>query len=152
MAIDVTATIEVARPRAEVAAFLEDPANDLRWIRALTSSERLGAGPTGTGLRVRRVAKVMGRSMPYTTEIVGYEPARALEMETVDGPFPMHVTYRFADTAAGTSVSVRNRGGKGLMFAVFGPFTGWMVNSRVKGDLRALKRALEAEAHGESRS
>src|SRR6185369_4255543 len=135
MGIDVTATVEIARPRAEVAAFVEDPANDLRWIRALTSAECVGDVPAGEGLRVRRVAKMMGRSMPYTTEVMEYAPGERLEMETVAGPFPMRVTYRFEDSGAGTRVSVRNQGGKGLMFALFGWAIGWIVNSRVKGDL-----------------
>jgi hypothetical protein len=40
-------------------------------------------------------------------------------------------------------VRVRNEGGKGLMFTVFRPLIGWMVNSRVKGDLQQMKRVLE---------
>ena len=64
-------------------------------------------------------------------------------MDTVSGPFPMHVTYTLTDTADGTRVSVRNQGGSGWMFALFSPLIGRMVNSRVKGDLVALKAALE---------
>ncbi len=135
MPIDVTATIDISRPRPEVAAFLEDPANDLRWIRALSSSEKLTDGPVGKGTRVRRVAKMMGRPIDYTTEITAYDPGAVLAMDTVSGPFPMHVTYTLTDTADGTRVSVRNQGGSGWMFALFSPLIGRMVNSRVKGDL-----------------
>jgi hypothetical protein len=143
MAIDVTATVTIARAVDDVAAWVMDPAHDLEWIRALTDSQRVGDAPIGPGLRVSRTAKMMGRPMTYVTEVAEFEPRRMV-MRTVEGPFPMVVTYSFQDAGEGqTRVSVRNQGGKGVMFAAFGPVIGWMVNSRVKGDLKAMKRVLE---------
>src|SRR5688500_17320998 len=104
MPIDVTARVKIGRPVAEGARRVMEPAKDLAWIRALTSSEKLNDGPVGRGMRVRRVAKMMGRSMPYTTEVVEFEPLRMV-MKTVEGPFPMVVTYAFAAEDGGTSVA-----------------------------------------------
>lgn len=144
MGIDVIARTTVARPAGEVAVWVMDPANDLRWIRALSASEKLTEGPPATGMRVRRTAKMLGRPMRYTTEVVELEPRR-LVMRTVEGPFPMVVTYSFQDAGEGvTLVSVRNEGGAGLVFTLLQPLIGWMVNSRVKGDLALMKRVLEA--------
>jgi hypothetical protein len=98
-------------------------------------------------MRVQRVAKMMGRSMPYTTEVAEFEPLRMV-MKTVEGPFPMVVTYAFAAEDGGTSVAVRNQGGEGLLFKLFGRPIGWMVNSRVKGDLKQMKRVLEQRPRG----
>jgi hypothetical protein len=145
MAIDVTATIQIHRPVDDVASYVIDSANDLSWIRALTSSDLLTGYPIGQGTRVRRVAKMMRRSMPYTTEIVEFAP-RELVMHTVDGPFPMIVSYRFEEAEGGTRVSVRNQGGKGLMFRLFSWLIGRMVNGRVQGDLHQLKQVLESSA------
>jgi len=145
MAIDVTATVQIERPVADVAAYVIDPANDLTWIRALTLSDLLTGYPIGQGTRVRRVARMMRRSMPYTTEIDAFAPT-ALTMRTIEGPFPMVVSYRFDDVPGATRVSVRNQGGEGFAFKLFGWAIGRMVNSRVKGDLRQLKRVLEASA------
>lgn len=143
MGIDVVATTSIARPRDEVEAYLRDPAHDLNWIRALTSSELLTGYPIGVGTRVRRVARMMGRSMPYTTEVRASERGK-LVMETVEGPFPMVVTYEFSEgPGGGTVVRVRNQGGRGPVFAIFGRLIGRMVNGRVKGDLKQLKRVLE---------
>lgn len=148
MAIDVVATATIDRPVGEVEAYLRDPANDLVWIRALTSSEVLTGYPIGEGTRVRRVARMMGRAMPYTTEIVASEPGKVV-METVEGPFPMVVTYEFREgPGGGTVVRVRNQGGRGVMFAIFGWLIGRMVNARVKGDLAQLKRVLEGGEAG----
>jgi len=113
----------------------------------LTSSEKLTDGPVGRGMRVRRVAKMIGRSMPYTTEAVEFEPQRMV-MKTVEGPFPMVVTYMFAPEGGGTAVTVRNQGGEGVLFKLFGRAIGWMVNSRVKGDLKQMKRVLEQRPRG----
>ena len=147
MPIDVTARVHVDRSIDEVAAWVMDPANDLALIRALTSSEKLTDGPAGRGMRVKRVAKMMGRSMPYTTEVVEFEPL-GMVMKTVEGPFPMVVTYAFAAEDGGTSVTVRNQGGEGPLFKLFGRQIGWMVNSRVKGDLKQMKRVLESNPRG----
>jgi len=147
MPIDVTARIHIERPVGEVATWVMDPANDLAWIRALTSSEKLTDGPVGRAMRVGRVAKMMGRSMPYTTEVVEFEPLR-MAMKTVAGPFPMVVTYTFAPEDGGTAVTVRNRGGEGVLFKLFGRAIGRIVNSRVTGDLRQMKRVLEQSPHG----
>lgn len=143
MAIDVTASVTIDRPLDDVRAYLVDPAHDLAWIRALTSSDLLTGYPVGEGTRVRRVAKMIGRSMPYTTEVVTAS-GDEFRMRTVEGPFPMVVTYRFEEAAAGTKVSVRNQGGEGVMFKLFGWLIGRIVNSRVQGDLEQLKRVLEA--------
>ena len=143
MPIDVTASIDIARPRPEVAAYVEDPGNDLKWIRALTSAKRLTTAEFGNGTRVERKAKMMGRTMTYTTEVIGYEPGRLVVMETVSGPVPMHVTYLIEDADAGARMTIRNQGGKGIVFSMFGALIGRMVNGRVQGDLKALKAELE---------
>lgn len=145
MPIDVTAETTINRPRDQVAAFMEDYTNDLRWIRALTSVEAVTGGPLTTGTKVRRVAKMMGRSMAYVTEVVAYEPQRKVEMVTSESPFPMHVTYSLDDAANGaTRVRIRNQGGPGWMFGVIGKLMGRMVNRNVQGDLDQLKWVLES--------
>lgn len=145
MAIDVTSTILIDRPRADVAAFIENPGNDTGWIRALSSAEPLTPPPYTTGTRVRRVAKMAGRTIDYTTEITAHEPGARTEMDTIQG-LPMHVTYTLEDDGPnGTRVSVRNQGGSGFLFAVAGPLIGRMVRSRVDGDLRELKAILEGQ-------
>ncbi|MGD9935765.1 MAG: SRPBCC family protein [Dehalococcoidia bacterium] len=146
VSIDVTAEVVISQPRDAVAAWVCDPANDLRWIRALSHAEKQGDGAFGIGTRVERTAKMMGRPMTYTTEVVAFKPASHLGMKTVSGPFPMVVDYHFDDAGDGhTRVRVRNRGGKGPLFALFGPLIGRMVNGRVQGDLEQMKRVLESE-------
>ena len=51
MAIDVAAEIKIERPRAEVTAFVTDPANDQTWLKAFTSVEALTDPPTARWAR-----------------------------------------------------------------------------------------------------
>ena len=143
MPIDVTAETTINRPRAAVAAFMEDYTNDLRWIRALTSVEAVTAGPLAAGTKVRRVAKMMGRSMAYVTEVVAHEPGHRVEMVTSESPFLMHVTYTLDDAGGGTRVRIRNQGGPRWMFGPLAALIARMVNRNVDGDLDQLKRELE---------
>lgn len=141
--IDVTATVLIRRPLEAVSAYMTDPANDTAWIRALTAARQLTPPPPAKGMRVERAAKFMGRSMTYTTEVIEWSPAERVQMQTMDGPYPMAVTYSFAGEDGGTRVSIRNHGGSGVMFKLAGPLIGRMVNGRVKGDLAQLKEILE---------
>lgn len=49
MALDVLASIEIARPPESVAAYQFDAANDPAWIGGVHRAERLTEGPTSTG-------------------------------------------------------------------------------------------------------
>ena len=145
MAIDVAAEISIERPRAEVAAFVTDPANDQTWIKAFTSVESLTDPPTAVGSRVKRVAGFMGRRIDYVMQVVELVPESKLVMQTLQGPFPMTVHYEFEDDGSGTRVRVRvrNEGGSGVIASLFSPLMGWMVNRQVKKDLALLKSVLE---------
>ena len=60
MAVDVTATASIDRPRDQVAAYLRDPANDTKWIGGLLSARLLTPGPVTVGSQVERVASFLG--------------------------------------------------------------------------------------------
>ena len=76
MPVDVTVEEEIARPRETVAAFATDPANDTRWIKALSHARKLTDGPVAPGTRVERIASFLGREIVYVNEVVAFEPGR----------------------------------------------------------------------------
>ena len=65
MGVDVRPEVLVRRPRAEVAAFMFDPANDLRWTGGITSSRPAQPGPLVAGAKVERTASFLGRTFTY---------------------------------------------------------------------------------------
>jgi uncharacterized protein YndB with AHSA1/START domain len=142
MGVDVTVERVIARPREQVAAFAMDPANDRRWIGALTEVQELTPRPTGPGSRVKRVAAFLGRRMDYVNEIEQYEPGRRLFMRSVQAPFPLTVAYEFEDAPGGTLARIRTQGEGGRYYHLAGPLLNMMVRRGVSRDLRALEREL----------
>jgi hypothetical protein len=134
----------IARPPEEVAGFAMDPANDLRWIKALSGVRKLTDGPVGPGTRVERVASFLGRRIEYVNEITALEPGRRLEMRSVKAPFPMQVVYEFEPDVDGTLARIRASGDAGRFYALAGPLLGHMVKRGISRDLAALKEELEA--------
>jgi uncharacterized membrane protein len=143
MAVDVTATGTIGRPREEVAAYLRDPANDISWIGGLRSARLLTPGPVAVGSQVERVASFLGRRVEYVNEITELNGER-LAMRSVRSPFPMRVTYGHRDAGgAATEVSVRVEGDAGRFYAVLGPLLGLAVRRSIGRDLRNLRQVLE---------
>jgi uncharacterized membrane protein len=143
-AVDETVHTRILRPPEQVAAFAMDPANDQRWIGALSSVRTLTDGPFGVGSQVERVASFLGKRLTYVNEITDYQPGRRLSMRSVRAPFPMTVTYDFEpDGPAATRARIRAAGDAGGFYRLAGPLLGRMVRLGVARDLRQLKKRLE---------
>ena len=145
MAVDVETTIEIARPRAEVAAFAADPDNVHAWYKNITRVEWLTDRPLRVGTRLAFAAEFLGRRMAYTYEVAVHEPGGRLVMRTGDGPFPMETTYLWADGPAGATVmGLRNRGRPAGFSAIAAPMMAAGIRRSNRGDLQRLKAVLEA--------
>lgn len=146
MGIDVETSIEVARPRAEVAAYAADPDNVQAWYRNIKRVEWLTDPPLQVGTRLAFAAEFLGRRMAYTYEIVAHEPGERLVMRTGDGPFPMETTYLWVDGPGGSTVmALRNRGRPAGFSAIAAPMMAAAVRRANRGDLRRLKAVLESQ-------
>ena len=143
MEIDVQAELLIARPRAEVAAFMFDPANDAAWIGGVREARALTDGPLQQGSRVERVASFLGRRFSYTTEVLAYEPERMVEMRATQ-PFEIQVRYELTDQDGGTLVRIRAAGGGTGFFKLAAPLLGAMVRRNIVGDLQRLRARLTA--------
>jgi hypothetical protein len=144
MSVDVTVEQRIERERGDVAAFAMDPANDERWIGALTSVRTLTDGPVGQGTQVERVATFLGKRIEYVNEIVEYAPPERLAMRSVKAPFPMTVTYEFEPAGDGATLARIRAGGDARGFySMAGPLLSTMVKSGIKRDLKKLKQTLE---------
>jgi hypothetical protein len=141
--VQVSVETVIARPRADVAAYAMDPANDRSWIGALTGVTVLSPGPMGVGTRVERVAQFLGRRMEYVNEVVEYEPPALLAMRSVKAPFPMTVRYEFEDAGAGTRVRIRTEGDASGFYRLAGPLLSAAVRRSIASDLGRLKTRLE---------
>ena len=148
--MDVTLETVIERPRLEVARYAMDPANDPLWIGGVEEARPLSDGPIAVGSRVARVAKFMGRRIDYVLEVIEHEPTGVMVMRSIEAPFPMLVTYGFADAVGGGTVArIRIEGEPDGWMRFAGPLNSFMVKRNVRGDLKRLKGLLEA-AGGEA--
>ncbi|SFO53717.1 Polyketide cyclase / dehydrase and lipid transport [Mesorhizobium sp. NFR06] len=145
MTIDVTSRIEIARPRAVVAAFSADPDNVPRWYVNIKSVEWNTPRPAQVGSRIAFVAQFLGRRLVYTYEIVDLVQGERLVMRTAEGPFPMETSYAWRDTREGrTHMTLRNRGTPTGFSRLVAPFIAVAVRRSTDRDLLRLKNILEA--------
>ncbi len=143
MRIDITVETTIGRPREEVARFATDPANDPLWIGGIREARTITDGRLAPGSRVARVASFLGKRIEYVNEIDELLPGKRLLMHSVAGPFPMRVTYEFADADAGSVVRIRVEGDAGGFYAVARPVLRRKVRRSVESDLARLKGLLE---------
>jgi uncharacterized membrane protein len=143
VAVDVSTEVEIARPRAEVAAYASDPGNAPSWYVNIESVEWETAPPAVVGSRIAFVARFLGRRLAYTYEVKEMVPDERFVMATAEAPFPMETTYTWEDTAGGTRMTLRNRGEPAGFSALAAPFMARAVRRATRKDLARLKEILE---------
>jgi len=142
MGVDVRPSVLVRRPRPEVAAFMFDPANDLRWTGGITASRPAQPGRLHEGHRVTRTARFLGRTFDYGYVVTREEPDRLVELQ-VERPFPMRVIYQLDDADGGTAVAIRAAGSPGRFFGWATPLMARRVRRSISADLDRLRSCLE---------
>jgi len=143
LSVDVVTEVEIARPRAEVAAFAADPDNATRWYQNIESVSWETAPPLAVGSRIAFVARFLGRPLSYTYEVREHVPGERFVMSTSEGPFPMETTYEFSDAGDGTLMRLRNRGEPSGFANVAAPLMARSMSRANRKDLDNLKELLE---------
>src|SRR3954454_6179148 len=144
MSVDVVTETEIARPRAEVAAYAADPDHATAWYENIKAIEWRTPPPLAVGSRVAFVAQSLRRRLAYTYEIRELVPGERLVMSTADGPFAMETTYRWEDTpSGGTRMTLRNRGTPSGFPRLVAPFVAAAMGRANRKDMARLKALLE---------
>jgi hypothetical protein len=144
MTVDVETQIEIARPRAVVAAYAVDPDRTTTWYANISSVAWVTPPPLAVGTQLEFVASFLGRRLAYTYRVAEWEPGVRFVMTTSQGPFPMETTYRWSDTAdGGTLMRLRNRGSPAGFSQLAAPLMTTAMRRANQKDLAALKALLE---------
>ena len=144
MSVDVVTEAEIARPRADVAAFAADPDNATRWYENIESVRWQTPPPLAIGSKLTFVARFLGRRLEYTYEVREHVPGERFVMATAEGPFPMETTYEWRDSLdGGTLMTLRNRGEPSGFANVAAPLMARAMRRANRKDLDALKALLE---------
>lgn len=107
--IDLETTVEIARPPAEVFAFVADQTNGPRWQAGLAEVRRLTGGPLGVGTEHEFVRRFAGREVATRNRFVTFEEGRYVEFEIPDGWLTGRASYLAEPGPAGAVLTSRMR-------------------------------------------
>jgi uncharacterized membrane protein len=138
VSVDVLTEIEIARPRAEVAAYAADPTNAPEWYENIESVD------VKSPELMTFTARFLGRTLVYTYEVRENVPGERFVMATQEGPFPMETTYEWSDARGGTRMTLRNRGEPSGFAKVGAPMMERAMRRANRKDLDRLKSLLES--------
>lgn len=140
----MVATRDIARPADEVFAFLSDSSNSPRWQRGMERCTWTSAPPIGVGSTYDQVARFLGKRILSHFEVVLFEPGRVIEIQSVDGTFPIRV--RRAVEPLGDDfcrVAVAIDGEPGGLLGLLGTIAQRMAQRSVDADYDRLVQSLE---------
>ena len=144
MAVDVRMSIEIARPRHQVAEYVTNPDNAATWNANVTEVEWETTPPVDVGTRVVFVSTCRGRTLRCSYEVQLVIPDQRFVMGSVGAPFPMETSYAWRDTRdGGTLMELRSRSEPSGFSKLSAPLMRSAVRRASTKDLRRLKEILE---------
>lgn len=145
MDVDVTTTIVIERPIAVVAGYSGDPTNAPEWNRRITSAEWQTEPPMMLGSRITFNARLMGKDLVYTYEVIEHTPGDQVAMRTTQGPFPINTTYTWRPVGERvTHMTLRNHGEPKGFSRLVAPLMTLAMRRAMRQDLSRLKQLLES--------
>jgi uncharacterized membrane protein len=141
--IEVSASVEIARPAGAVFDYLADMANNPRWQRGMRSCRWTSEPPLQLGSTYDQEASFLGKSITSSFEVIELVPGRRIRIRTTGGSMPMDVTRHVEPHGAGSRVGAIVRGDPSGVFRVAAPILRLLVQASVRRDYRRLKDLLE---------
>jgi len=96
------ASLDVARTKSDVSAFLDDFSQAPTWLAMCARLEQTSPAPRRVGSTLRYSSKAGGRIKPMNGTVTAYEPGRQLAMTFTDRHFQVAVSYRLETAGAAT--------------------------------------------------
>ena len=137
--------IEIARPPAEVYAYLADPTHLPDWQEDVEEVRGAPGGPLAAGASFTEVRSFLGKRAESTLEATVAEPGKELSLATVSGPVRVSIRHRLEQVGEGTLVLVEVEADAGTLLGLGGPLRK-AAERRARGDFERLKAVLETRA------
>jgi uncharacterized membrane protein len=142
----ISHSIEIARPPAEVFAYIDQLDRHGEWQETIAAVRVLTEGPTRVGTRVVETRKVPGGDRDVTYEITEQDPPRRQSWQGIDGPVRSRGTVIVEPLDGGTrsrlTIELDLVGhGAGRLVA---PLARHEAGRHLPEDVQRLKELLEA--------
>lgn len=138
--------VEIARPPAEVYAYLADPAHLPDWQEDVEEVRGVPGGPLPAGATFTEVRSFLGKRAESTLEVTVAEPGREFSLRTVSGPVQVSIRHLLEPAGEGTLVRVEAEADAGKLIGLGGPLVRRAAERRARGDFERLRALLEAGA------
>ena len=141
--VKIEISVHVNRPVAEVFQYLNDPTKMPEWnstIEEATPSET----PVKVGTRIRTRARMLGRKVEGTMEVVEYELNKRV-VEKSDEPFPWKAINTFQAENGGTRHVSAAEAELGGFFKLSEPIFARIAKKQLQAQLETAKELLEAQ-------
>jgi uncharacterized protein YndB with AHSA1/START domain len=142
--IRFTVEAEIARPTAEVFAYVTDPSKLPTWQRNTLSARTEDGGAVRRGARVREVHRGPGGAeFSSLAEVSEFDPGRVFALTMLEGPLLVDARVTFAPAGAGTLVRFVVHGRPDGAMRLAEPLLAVMLKQHFSEHCAALKRVLE---------
>ncbi|WP_310530053.1 SRPBCC family protein [Nocardioides sp.] len=143
--LTVEESVVVNKPRIEVWEFMTDPDNVPVYCSNIVEYELVSGGKLEVGRICRGVAKVAGRRLELTDEMVEVERGRGGKLVSEDATIPYTLSLHYEDEGDGTKVTWHQEmeSLKGF-FKFADPIVLKMYARDVRSNLEKVKTILEA--------
>jgi uncharacterized protein YndB with AHSA1/START domain len=139
-----TVGTEIARPPAEVFAYVTDPAKLATWQTNTISAVPENDQPFGLGTRVREVHRAPGgKQLASLVEVSEYEPDSVLALRMLEGALLLHARITFESTKLGTRVQLDAHGQPSGPMRLAQPLIRLTLKRQFAGYCTTLKQVLE---------
>ena len=141
----LSATREIARPAGDVFSFFSDASNNPMWQKGQRSCVWVTPPPIAVGSIYDQEARFMGRRVLSRFEVVDYQEGSVIEIQSIEGSFPIRVRRTVEPLAADRCRVVADIGGEpGGFFKLAAPLLQRLAQRSVDADYDRLKAQLES--------
>jgi carbon monoxide dehydrogenase subunit G len=133
-------SLQIAKPAADVFAFVDDTSQAPRWLSRCVSIEQRSPAPKGVGTQLHYTHS----SGTMDGTVSAYEKDRRLGMSYADGMFDVLVDFWFSGENGRTTVRHATAiTPKTLVGKLMSPLIGRMTRRQMAKDTQTLKALLE---------
>ena len=133
--------VRIARPVADVFAYLTDVRNVPEWQESALSAEWIEEGK-----RFRERRSFLGRSAELELEVSEFEPDRRIDVRTMKAPVPLEIHHTFAAVDGGTQLKLTAEAKLSGALRFAGGMAKSQAERQFRNDLQHLKDLLENRA------
>jgi hypothetical protein len=142
--IDVSTSIEIDRPAADVFAFVAEFPNNPRWQRGQRSCRWTSEPPLRVGSTYDQHARFLGRDMVNSFRVLEHEDGRRVRFASTSGTFPLTITRTVEPLGPSRARFTEHVTGEpGGFFRIAEPLLRALVRRSIARDFPRLKSLLE---------